>query len=552
MGTTFKIILKTDPYHEPAGSIKGGRFASKQTGTPEFKAWFGDSKVVDGEGKPLVVYHGTLNKFSTFDESAQQGGTFGKGFYFSNSESLGREFSEGAEPMSVYLSLKNPYVVNLDASFEESLRQTSVFKKKGGKERLQAQGYDGVIAVEDGYMEAVAFKPEQIKSATGNSGKFDSKNKDITKAEIIRSLKGDPIHEPAGSPKGGQFAKINVSAEGWDAVQTTPVLKAGTKLIVYRVGTSPELKGVNGGNVYGIEAHILNWKEEGTIGDDINIYAHEVTLTKDTGEYEHIGFKGSSEENGTNPQVGRDQYFFGTGYSFPKDGAGFTSKLIKTIPVKDVLKEAEKDPDNAQRIATAITKVFSKTLAQVGETQKGDKEGHEFHGNQWTDHTGQTETPEFKAWFGDSKVVDKKGKPLVVYHGTNAEFTEFKANDSGELDLGGGIYFTNKDYRAKNYGGRVIPAYLSIKNPFLTTDETGLKKLGKYGQQGYKSKEIREQLISDGYDGVIDKDGNYVVFDNRQIKPAIGNSGKFDPKDSNITKMDFIKIMKGNTSGIVV
>jgi len=30
-----------------------------------------------------------------------------------------------------------------------------------------------------------------------------------------------------------------------------------------------------------------------------------------------------------------------------------------------------------------------------------------------------TETPEFKRWFGNSKLVDKDGKPLMLYHGTN-------------------------------------------------------------------------------------------------------------------------------------
>ena len=30
----------------------------------------------------------------------------------------------------------------------------------------------------------------------------------------------------------------------------------------------------------------------------------------------------------------------------------------------------------------------------------------------------QTETKQFKRWFGDSKVVDEEGDPLVVYHGT--------------------------------------------------------------------------------------------------------------------------------------
>ena len=32
--------------------------------------------------------------------------------------------------------------------------------------------------------------------------------------------------------------------------------------------------------------------------------------------------------------------------------------------------------------------------------------------------TAQTDTPEFKAWFGNSKVTDDNGRPLVVYHGT--------------------------------------------------------------------------------------------------------------------------------------
>ena len=45
--------------------------------TPAFKKWFGDwendpenaSKVVDENGEPLVVYHGTDNEFYKFDKS---------------------------------------------------------------------------------------------------------------------------------------------------------------------------------------------------------------------------------------------------------------------------------------------------------------------------------------------------------------------------------------------------------------------------------------------------------------------------------------------------
>lgn len=37
----------------------------------------------------------------------------------------------------------------------------------------------------------------------------------------------------------------------------------------------------------------------------------------------------------------------------------------------------------------------------------------------------RTNTPEFKKWFGDSKIVDANGKPKVMYHGTSKDVTDF-------------------------------------------------------------------------------------------------------------------------------
>lgn len=67
----------------------------QQTESQNFKEWFGDwkdnplnaSKVVDAEGKPLVVEHGTHANFTTFDinhigENSKDNGLFGAGFYF--------------------------------------------------------------------------------------------------------------------------------------------------------------------------------------------------------------------------------------------------------------------------------------------------------------------------------------------------------------------------------------------------------------------------------------------------------------------------------------
>jgi len=148
----------------------------------------------------------------------------------------------------------------------------------------------------------------------------------------------------------------------------------------------------------------------------------------------------------------------------------------------------------------------------------------------------QTDTPAFKAWFGDSKVVDDAGKPLVVYHGTPHDITEFNTKDFGAL-LGKGAYFTANPEDAAQYAGKmtgivgsrpnIVPAFISIKNPYRV--DSVLAKVPS-----------RASLEADGYDGVIlEKDGAVrwaVAFFPEQIKSAIGNRGTFDPKDGNILR----------------
>lgn len=54
---------------------------------------------------------------------------------------------------------------------------------------------------------------------------------------------------------------------------------------------------------------------------------------------------------------------------------------------------------------------------------------------------GLTKTPEFKKWFGKSKVVDEKGNPLVVYHGTTHSWTIYdKEKGNPNSFLGAGFY----------------------------------------------------------------------------------------------------------------
>ena len=65
-----------------------------------------------------------------------------------------------------------------------------------------------------------------------------------------------------------------------------------------------------------------------------------------------------------------------------------------------------------------------------------------------------TKTKEFKNWFGDSKVVDENGKPLVVYHGTADIIEVFDERYGGETTANneyGAFFFTDNLEVAEDY-----------------------------------------------------------------------------------------------------
>jgi hypothetical protein len=167
--------------------------AEDKTQTPAFKRWFGDSKVVDEEGNPLVVYHGTGADIRKFDQSKQD--IRDSGFWFGSKEDAGgyayRE--DGGNIMPVYLSIANPKIY-----FNRDVKITPELIKK-----LKAQGFDGVKRDfakgpdawrygKDAAPEWAAFDDTQIKSATGNIGTYDPTNPDITRMKDMIERKATP------------------------------------------------------------------------------------------------------------------------------------------------------------------------------------------------------------------------------------------------------------------------------------------------------------------------------------------------------------------------
>ena len=164
--------------------------------TPEFKNWFGDSKVVDSEGKPLVVYHGTVKDFDAFDNSktgSNDRGLWGRGHYFAANPDTANSYAlrqgEGARVLPSFVSIKNPFILTTGSDLVTRLPDGTNHKELVGenldgaqiKDIALAGGHDGVIQIRPNGMigDIVAFNPEQIKSATGNNGNYDPTNPSI-------------------------------------------------------------------------------------------------------------------------------------------------------------------------------------------------------------------------------------------------------------------------------------------------------------------------------------------------------------------------------------
>ena len=225
--------------------------------------------------------------------------------------------------------------------------------------------------------------------------------------------------------------------------------------------------------------------------------------------------------------------------------------------------------------ATEEARQFEETAAQYGgeeayEQAKADGETVLTY-RQWV----QVRTPAFKEWFGDwendpdnaSKVVNPKtGEPLVVYHGTDAEFNIFDRGKAGSNTDNGmrgkGFYMATDRRTAEGYGNRLIESFVDLKNPFYPSDFESAEAIAQYLTEKLEAKGFDEYTVDEamfkirdgrftvgqsysgtfagilkdaGFDGVVyQKAEEVIAFRPNQIKSATDNSGAFDTGNDSI------------------
>jgi hypothetical protein len=158
-----------------------------------FSSWFGASRVVDDQGDPIVLFHGSTRGGILMSSRSNT--------YFSSSSAVAStyalddyEASKGDEKLvqAFYVRMCEPLIVDAGgASWHSIEHEGRRFTTESLVAYADRKGHDGLIVrnVEDSVNDEdlppsdiyVTFgKPSQFKSAIGNNGLYDIKCNDIT------------------------------------------------------------------------------------------------------------------------------------------------------------------------------------------------------------------------------------------------------------------------------------------------------------------------------------------------------------------------------------
>ena len=306
--------LMVDGVERPALNSNGNPIHWSEEGVRNFWRWFGESKVVDEQGRPLVVYHGTaaagFTKFNSVRKSKIDGA-----YFFTSNKRMARSYSGISDEVtfqededgaysdqdrgvySTYLKIDNPLEFNFGgANWDGTLKEPTynlldedgdivdtVYTLEDAESQIDngsaveyqeendigtttdaevrsamRYGNDGAILfdVEDNGPEFdsyesgdvyVAFSPEQIKSATGNTGAF-SEDPDIRyslatnwptsaipQAKAIRDTVATALRSDANTSWITPFNTQYHKAEKW-AADGKPIFKRVFNLVQQFLG----------------------------------------------------------------------------------------------------------------------------------------------------------------------------------------------------------------------------------------------------------------------------------------------------------------------------
>jgi hypothetical protein len=184
----FKNIDNTAPTESK--DIRYSLMDTDSTGrklSTEQKKFFAGSKVIDGNGNLLVMYHGTTAFGYITEFKRGKKGWLGPGIYLTSKRSDAQRYADAmgegnGRLYEMYANITKPLVVTdgnpVPGILKAAYGRDSVYKSRSEKQandpsivtqadinKLRAKGYDGIVWDFGGSKEVSVFSPEQVKLA---------------------------------------------------------------------------------------------------------------------------------------------------------------------------------------------------------------------------------------------------------------------------------------------------------------------------------------------------------------------------------------------------
>lgn len=460
----------------------------------DFKSWFKGSKVVDDNGDPLIVYHGTSAEFDTFDNSVNQDKTrqmgADLGYFFTDNETVARRFIPKRQTNKPQLNLDGTNFKN-EQEFEEFKIDFENAMKSNDWKPIKDK-YSNFFDLRGDYMEI------QSKLNVKEDPQAYGLKQCYLQMRNPRYIDGDII----GTGVDREYFLQSSKENGYDGVIIKDADTGAGFANEYVVFKPNQIKSIdaksfsNSDNIY----EEYNWnKDMSNIKESLekidNFY-----LTQNA--YDVIRFiKGRKQDTRIVYDSNINYYFFSLALDYTHLELLEQARKTGLYTIKNMTDYFIENEDSVYFL------YYYPTVAEV-TTSKGFVS--EQYPNEYNYDFG-TICSYYATNFEEMELYNLLKKDLneqLAYHGSNAEFDKFDLNKFQRGDYGYGIYLTwNKDY-ASDYGN--VKQYdipesnelLHWEDPITWQDKSIQEKIAKLIDDIY-------EMDEDKYDELFENTWNY-------------------------------------------
>ena len=511
--------------------------------------FFKDSKARDEFGDLMVLYHGTEQPGFTRFGNAKNWFTSNRDVaasYASNDESMtfdGINDREG-RIYETYINVVKPLEVDVaGGGWDEIQYNGKKYTTYEIADFARENGYDGLIlrnvvdvgpntdfVEEDAVSDiVVAFKPEQIKATQNKRPTGNSDIRFSTKIDALKKYTESEIKNYSNSKK---IVLYKGNEQLLDFVHQAKEEANFKKKMYFGKISDSVANAIN--NKFGIEVENYN----------CSLGADEVKkVFKDHGD--------EKEENLRGQRAVKDNDFLYIPYVFAspekieyvgeynkKPMLRFTRGQRKVVGVVsdkhfDIFLQTMYIGNKKGLVSAPNEQAFGNTSETTRDTASSEinisHESKQSNNKRSVklDSAGNELTERQQEFFKDSKVRDKDGILLVVYHGTDQDFTIFDAKKFGGTNgtaEGFGIYFSDDKEITTKYGDIQLQGYLNITKPAYDSKKTitlpNLIKLVKATSE-YEAKKWDEDINDTWISNYEDTYSNSLDFVYRSVARQI-------------------------------